>query len=410
MRPENNLRLRLFQTMKFIALERLGLFVPIPGINQELFSSEHFNNAISNLLNVFDSNQAPKLSVFALGIIPYINATITIQILSSTFPGLKKLQNEEGELGRKKLNKITRYLSFCFASIESLGIVLQLQKYAFDWNLYFVVQTTLTLISGAMLVMWFADNISYQGIGSGASIIIFVNIASAFAKFVLSQILVRSIKLSDFASYFALIIFSIACVIFVQEAIRKVPITSAKQLDSSSLYSNDYFLPLRINQGGVMPIILASSLLALADYVIKYGSVKIRVVYFVNGGLLLKVLLLLLYSAFIVFFNYLYCSIVLNCLELSNNLKKASVVVPSIRPGKTTEKFFKNTLNNLTLFGSFFLTFIVLTPTLLEFLFNFRVFKGLAISSLLIVVGVAIDFVKQSKTYLIAKNYENMVD
>nr|NP_045170.1 preprotein translocase subunit SecY [Cyanidium caldarium]P46249.2 RecName: Full=Protein translocase subunit SecY [Cyanidium caldarium]AAF12924.1 unknown [Cyanidium caldarium]WDB00295.1 preprotein translocase subunit SecY [Cyanidium caldarium] len=409
MRPENNLRLRLFQTMKFIALERLGLFVPIPGIDQKLFSSDYSNNAISNLLNVFDNNQAPKLSVFALGIIPYINATITIQILSSAFPALKKLQSEEGEIGKKKLNKITKYLSFCFAFIESLAIVLRLQKYAFDWNLYFIVQTTLILISGAMLVMWLADNISYKGIGTGASVIIFVNIASAFAKFLLNQLFVHSIKFLDFASYFALIVFSIACIVFVQEAIRKVPIISAKQLDSTSFYSNDYFLPLRINQGGVMPIILASSLLALVDYVIRYGLSTLQAVYFINDILPFKILFLLLYSAFIIFFNYLYCSLVLNCFELSNNLKKASVVIPSIRPGKMTEKFFKDTLDNLTLFGSGFLAFIVLAPNFLEFVFHIRVFKGLAVSSLLIVVGVAIDLIKQSKTYVIAKNYENMV-
>nr|WDB00711.1 preprotein translocase subunit SecY [Cavernulicola chilensis] len=411
-----NVKARILLTIKLILIARIGIFIPIPGIDYDAFANSSTKYFISNTLNIFTGGSFTPVGILSLGITPYLNASIVIQLLTTAIPALEKLQKEDGAVGKKKISQFTRYLSLFWSFIQAIGVSFWLKPYVFEWNIYFIFRTTLLLAAGSMLIMWFAETITEQGIGNGTSIIIFINIISNMSKVISRMFLAdQSPSSKNLFIYTIILLIIILGIIIVQESIRKIPIISARQLGKHDTQNNSHnqnsYLPLRLNQSGVMPIIFASSILVLPTYILQLTNNSYITLFL---SLLLpsspiQSIYFLFYFILILFFSYFYTSVVVNPEELSQNLKKMAVTVPGLKPGDITKRFLKKTLNKLTFLGAIFLTFIATIPTLLEKLTGLTVFRGFGATSILIVVGVAIDTSKQLQTYLISKNYENMM-
>ena len=404
---------RVILTFLLIILSRFGTFIPVPGVDHDAFYQSISNNPIVSFLNIFSGGGFASIGVFALGIVPYINASILIQLGTTSIPSLEKLQKEEGEAGRQKISQLTRYISLGWAIIQSVGISFWVRPYVFNWDLQFVVEMTLALTTGSMLVMWISEQITEKGIGNGASMLIFVNIISGLPKLIQKSSVSIENKSNLFELFILAVIFLIMIIgiIFIQEGTRRIPVISARQLGKGQLQNKTSYLPLRLNQGGVMPIIFASAFLVLPAYVsqITTNPIILSIATLLSPSSTNKSIYLLFYFLLILFFSYFYASLILNPSDVSKNLKKMESSIPGIRPGKATTDYLQKTLNRLTFLGALFLAFIALVPSLIENMTNISTFKGLGATSLLILVGVAIDTSKQVQTYLISKNYENIL-
>jgi len=412
-RNTNDIQPRLITTIILLVLSRFGTFIPIPGVDHDAFYQSISTNPLVSFLNIFSGGGFASIGLFALGIVPYINASIGIQLATTSIPSLEKLQKEEGEAGRQKISQITRYLALIWSIIQSLGIAFWVRPYVFDWNTQFIIEMSLSLTTGSMLVMWISEQITEKGVGNGASMLIFVNIISGLPK-LLQQ---TSYSSNSSATFYQLTLLAfiflimILGIIFVQEGTRRIPIISARQLSKGQSQNKTSYLPLRLNQGGVMPIIFASAFLVLPGYITQITTNK-QILNLVgslspNGGN--KTIYLLFYFSLILFFSYFYASLILNPSDISKNLKKMESSIPGIRPGKATTDYLQKTLNRLTFLGALFLAFIAVIPSIIENITEISTFKGLGATSLLILVGVAIDTSKQIQTYLISKNYENIM-
>jgi preprotein translocase subunit SecY len=325
---------------------------------------------------------------------------------------LEKLQKEEGEAGRQKISQITRYVALGWAVVQSIGVSFWVRPYVFNWDTQFILEMTIALTTGSILVMWISEQITEKGIGNGASMLIFVNIISGLPKLIQqSSSSVRPNSISELLILAFIFLVMIIGIIFIQEGTRRIPVISARQLGKGQIENKTSYLPLRLNQGGVMPIIFASAFLVLPAYISQLTTnsivINIAMLFSPNGGN--KTLYLLFYFLLILFFSYFYASLILNPADVSKNLKKMESSIPGVRPGKATTDYLQKTLNRLTFLGALFLAFIAVVPSIIENLTNISTFKGLGATSLLILVGVAIDTSKQVQTYLISKNYESIL-
>jgi preprotein translocase subunit SecY len=404
---------RVILTFLLIILSRFGTFIPVPGVDHDAFYQSISNNPIVSFLNIFSGGGFASIGVFALGIVPYINASILIQLGTTSIPSLEKLQKEEGEVGRQKISQITRYIALTWAIIQSVGVSFWVRPYVFNWDIQFVIEMTLALTTGSMLVMWISEQITEKGIGNGASMLIFVNIISGLPKLIQksSGSLENKSNLFELFALALIFLIMIIGIIFIQEGTRRIPIISARQLGKGQIQNKTSYLPLRLNQGGVMPIIFASAFLVLPAYVsqITTNPIILSIATLLSPSSTNKGIYLLFYFLLILFFSYFYASLILNPSDVSKNLKKMESSIPGVRPGKATTDYLQKTLNRLTFLGALFLAFIALVPSLIESVTNISTFKGLGATSLLILVGVAIDTSKQVQTYLISKNYENIL-
>ncbi len=404
---------RVILTFLLIILSRFGTFIPVPGVDHDAFYQSISNNPIVSFLNIFSGGGFASIGVFALGIVPYINASILIQLGTTSIPTLEKLQKEEGEAGRQKISQITRYIALGWAVIQSIGVSFWVRPYVFNWDIQFVIEMTLALTTGSMLVMWISEQITEKGIGNGASMLIFVNIISGLPKLLQqgSGNVKTETNLFELIALASIFLIMIIGIIFIQEGTRRIPIISARQLGKGQIQNKTSYLPLRLNQGGVMPIIFASAFLVLPAYIsqITNNSIILSVTNLLSPSSTNKTIYLIFYFLLILFFSYFYASLILNPADVAKNLKKMESSIPGIRPGKATTDYLQKTLNRLTFLGALFLAFIALVPSLIESITNISTFKGLGATSLLILVGVAIDTSKQVQTYLISKNYENIL-
>jgi len=404
---------RVILTFLLIILSRFGTFSPVPGVDHDAFYQSISNNPIVSFLNIFSGGGFASIGVFALGIVPYINASILIQLGTTSIPTLEKLQKEEGEAGRQKISQITRYIALGWAVIQSIGVSFWVRPYVFNWDIQFVIEMTLALTTGSMLVMWISEQITEKGIGNGASMLIFVNIISGLPKLLQqgSGNVKTETNLFELIALASIFLIMIIGIIFIQEGTRRIPIISARQLGKGQIQNKTSYLPLRLNQGGVMPIIFASAFLVLPAYIsqITNNSIILSVTNLLSPSSTNKTIYLIFYFLLILFFSYFYASLILNPADVAKNLKKMESSIPGIRPGKATTDYLQKTLNRLTFLGALFLAFIALVPSLIESVTNISTFKGLGATSLLILVGVAIDTSKQVQTYLISKNYENIL-
>ncbi|MFB2644842.1 preprotein translocase subunit SecY [Raphidiopsis sp. BLCC-F218] len=412
------LRGRLLVTVGLLILVRLGIFLPVPGIDRERFAQAiSGNNAIFGLLDIFSGRGLSTLGVFALGILPFINASIIIQLLTAAIPSLENLQKNEGEAGRRKISQITRYVSLGWAILQSTAFsALFLQQFALNPGPIFVAETAIALTAGSMFVMWASELITERGIGNGASLLIFVNIVASLPKSLGDTIdLVQVGGREIVGRVIVLVLVFVATIIgivFVQEGIRRIPIISAKNIGKKHLGQQRSFLPLRLNQGGVMPIIFAAAILSLplliANFTKNVELANIVNTYLSPSGSSSWVYALV-YMVSIIFFSYFYSSLILNPVDVAQNLKKMGSSIPGIRPGKATSEYIERVSNRLTFLGAMFLGLVAIIPTAVESTLNVPTFRGLGATSLLILVGVAIDTARQIQTYVISQRYEGMV-
>lgn len=411
------LRGRLLVTIGMLILIRLGIYIPVPGIDREAFQQGLQGSGLGNLIGILDilaGGGISALGIFALGILPYINASIIMQLMAAAIPSLEDLQKNEGEAGRRKISQITRYVALAWAIFQSIGISLFISQYAVNPGPAFIAQTVLALTAGSMFVMWVGELITERGVGNGASLLIFVSIVST-----LPRSLGQTIELAQSGDrslvggvIILLLVFLVMIVgiVFVQEGTRRIPIISARRQVGRRLYlEKSSYLPLRLNQGGVMPIIFASMVLFLPASLVQFlpnNDLLNQVIRYLSPG---HWLYIVVYLALILFFSYFYASLIVNPVDMSQNLKKMGASIPGIRPGKATSEYIERVLNRLTFLGAIFLGLVAIIPTAVEGATQVRTFQGLGATSLLILVGVAIDTAKQIQTYVISQRYEGMV-
>ena len=413
------LRGRLLVTVGILILVRLGIFLPVPGIDRPKFAEAiSGNNSIFGLLDIFSGRGLSTLGIFALGILPFINASIIIQLLTAAVPSLENLQKNEGEAGRRKISQITRYVTVGWAIIQSVAFsALFLQQFALNPGPIFVAETAIALTAGSMFVMWASELITERGIGNGASLLIFVNIVASLPKALGDTIDLVQVGGREIVGRVIVLVLvfmlTIVGIVFVQEGMRRIPIISARrQVGRKVLAEQRSYLPLRLNSGGVMPIIFAAAILSLPLLVANFTKnpelANIVNTYLTPGGSAPWVYALV-YLTSIVFFSYFYSSLILNPVDVAQNLKKMGSSIPGIRPGKATSEYIERVTNRLTFLGAIFLGLVAIIPTAVESALKVPTFKGLGATSLLILVGVAIDTAKQIQTYVISQRYEGMV-
>lgn len=423
------LRGRLLVTVGLLILARFGVFVPLPGIDRARLAADIQNNPVIGFLDIFSGGGIAAVGIFALGILPYINASIIIQLLTAAIPALEKLQKDEGEAGRRKISQYTRIVAGVWSVIQSVGITVGLlARYATNGSSpIFIAQTALALAAGSMFVMWLSELITERGIGNGASLLIFVNIVSSLPKTLGQTIEIAQTggreTVGKVVILLLIFLVMIVGIVFVQEGSRRIPIISARRQVGKRLYrERTSYLPLQLNQGGVMPIIFASSVLIVPaslagfarsggekGFLAPVGQALNQVANYLNPNGPAPWLYVLVYLVLIVFFSYFYASLIVNPVDMSQNLKKMGASIPGIRPGKATSDYVERVLNRLTFLGAIFLGLVAVVPTAVESATGVTTLRGLGATSLLILVGVAIDTARQVRTYVISQRYEGMV-
>ena len=414
------LRGRVVTTLGLLLVVRLGIYIPMPGIDREAFKTFiDQGGQLIGFLDIFTGGGISTLGIFALGILPFINASIIIQLLTASLPQLEDLQKNEGEAGRRKIAQITRYVALGWGLVQSTVFALILRKYAVAGlgETEFVIQTSLALVTGSMVVMWLSEIITEKGIGQGASLVIFLNIVATLPKALSSTI--EKAQTGDRADVLGIIILlivfliTIVGIIFVQEGARRIPIVSAKsQMGGSGLLpSRQSYLPLKLNAGGVMPIIFASALIFLPITIANFtqNPLLIKAASSLNPGSSNPWPYAITFFALILGFAYFYASLTINPVDIASNLKKGGVAIPGVRPGGSTSNYLSGVQNRLTLLGGLFLGSVAIVPAAVERATNVQTFQGLGATSLLILVGVAIDTSKQVQTYVISQRYEGLV-
>jgi preprotein translocase subunit SecY len=434
-----DLRKRIFFTLALLAVYRLGGHIPTPGINADLLQQffEQNRGTFLGFVDLFSGGQLRRLTIFALGIMPYITASIILQLLTVVYEPLARLQ-KEGELGRKKITQWTRYLTVILSALQSMAIAVSLQGsnqgFVTNPGATFVLMTMLTLTTGSAFIMWLGEQITERGIGNGMSLLIFAGIVVGLPRAMAD--LYQKVSTNAWGALtpiylVALIVLMVAVVafiVFVERSERRIPVQYAKRVVGRRVMGGQStHLPLRVNSGGVMPVIFASSILTLpqtAGFALRDNKFFGKIIDALQWG---EPMYTLLYSIGIIFFAYFYVSIVFNPNEVGDNMRKYGGFIPGIRPGKRTADYINEVLTRITLVGAFYLILISIIPEwmiagirlhhlpLIGHLFEWlptAVTNGLGVNfyfggtSLLIVVGVAMDTVNQIESQLIMRHYE----
>jgi len=417
MAQASGLRGRLLITIGILILIRVGIFIPLPGIDRAIFTAAVHGNKAIGFLDIFTGGGFSALGIFALGIIPYINASIILQLMTTALPNLENLQKNEGEAGRRKISQYTRYVAAGIALVQSFLASLWLQNNipgaVLNPGFSFSLETTFALTAGAMFVMWAGELVTEKGVGNGASLVIFLSIVAGLPRSLGSTIALAqadSSRVGGILLLFLVFLVMIVGIVFVQEGTRRIPIISARRQVGKKLYrEQSSYLPLKLNQGGVMPIIFASTFLILPSFLGQTFSNNQVVAGLTNFFAPNTWGYVLLYLFLIVGFSYFYSSLIVNPEDMSKNLKKMGSSVPGIRPGTATSTYLSGVLNRLTLLGAVFLGAVAIVPTAIERSTGVTTFSGIGATSLLILVGVAIETSKQIQTYVISQRYEGMV-
>ena len=410
---------KILKILTLLLLVRLGLYVPVPGVDLNIFDQGQALSSVFSFAKSLVGNSF--LSIGSIGILPYINASIILQLLIPLFPNLERLQKEEGELGRQQIRKYTRYLTVAWALVLSTALaIFGVKPLIFDWTFFRGLEIILALTTGSVLSMWFAELITEEGLGNGSSMLIFINIVGGIPnslgkirdKISISESL--SSNLTLFAESFLIYLFIVTVIIIFQDAYKKIDIISAKQLNASpnpleksqqmSQITNS-FIPLKLNQGGIMPLVFSTTIATFLFYPLQIVLSKISII---DGAQLTSVLTFasfVLNLFLIVFFSTFYALLVLKPKDLSENLTKMAYNIPGIKQGKETVQHLEQIISRLAFMGGIFLAFLAFFPILVGNLFQFNIFKNL--TSLIILVGVITDVTSQVKGYLVSQNYES---
>ena len=413
------LKRRLLVTALLLAVYRIGVYIPTPGIDTQALSALFAAQAgtLFGLIDMFSGGAVSRFSIFTLGIMPYISASIILQLLTVVIPQLEKL-SKEGELGRKKITQYTRYGTILLSVIQGLGIAVGLESvagggggsvvYQPGWS--FRLMTVLTLTSGTAFLMWLGEQITERGIGNGISLIIFAGIVARFPSgLVRTFTLVRTGEMGLFTGLLLLLIMVavVAIIIYFERAHRRIPVQYARRIVGRRVYGGQStHLPLKVNTAGVIPPIFASSILlfpaTLANF-IKHPYTKMISNALTPGSVPYE----LLYIGFIIFFCYFYTAVTFNPVDVADNMKKYGGFVPGIRPGKKTAEYIDRILTRITLGGAIYVSAICVLPSILISRFNVPFYFGG--TGLLIVVGVAMDTIQQIESHLITRHYEGFL-
>jgi len=415
-----DLRRRVLFTLGILALFRLGTAIPLPGVNAKALAAffAQQKGTIFGFLDMFSGGAMRRVSIFALGVMPYINASIIMSLLQTAVPYLEKL-SKEGEIGRRKITQITRYLTVLIAGIQGFGFTLWLktmkmpggEQVLYGSGFGFRLLIILTIIVGTLLCMWLGEQITENGIGNGISLIIFTGIVARLpASIKNTWTLVRTGELSLLGALFFLIlaIGITALVVLVEQAHRRIPVQYTRRIVGRKVYGGQStYLPLKVDQAGVIAVIFAVAFMTFPLTVSQFfpnSPFFQKVSDWLNRG---SVLYNIVYAALIVFFCYFYTAITFNPEDISENLKKWGGYIPGIRPGKPTADYINKILTRITLIGAVFVVFIAIMPQFLRVHFKAPFWFGG--TALLIAVGVALDTVGQLEAHLIMRHYEGFM-
>lgn len=412
-----DLKYRLLFLLVAIIIFRVGSYIPVPGLNplrlQELFNGQQ--NNIVGLFNMFSGGALMRFSVFALGIMPYISASIIVQLLTVLSPQLAELR-KEGESGQRKINKYTRYGTVVLSTFQAIGVTKMLVAHgvAIAPGLSFYLTTTITLVTGTMFLMWLGEQVTERGIGNGISMIIFAGIVAGLPAALgrtLEQVREGQLQVIYLLLIAAAVVGVIAFVVFMERAQRRITINYARRMQGGKIYSaQSTHLPLKINMSGVIPPIFASSLILFPASIAQWfgngkgmewlGSLSVAL----QQG---QPLHMLLFSAGIIFFCFFYTALVFNPKETAENLKKSGAFIPGIRPGEQTARYIDTVMTRLTLAGSIYVTLVCLLPEFLILAWNVPFYFGG--TSLLIIVVVVMDFMAQVQAHIMSNQYESLL-
>jgi preprotein translocase subunit SecY len=410
------LKSRIFFTLALLAVYRIGAHIPTPGINGEQLSKflAEKGGALMGFFDMFSGGALSRVTIFALGIMPYISASIILQLLTVVIPAIGKLA-KEGEAGRKKIVRYTRYGTVIISAIQSFGIAAGLEGMAGGafvqnpgWS--FKILTMITLTSGTAFIMWLGEQITERGIGNGISLIIFAGIVARFPNAAISTF--RLIKAGEVSIFFiillvAMMVAIVGAIIYIERGQRKIPVQYAKRVVGRKIYGGQStHLPLKVNTSGVIPPIFASSIIMFPATVAGFIAIPWvqAIARQLSPG---TVLYTLLYVGMIFFFAYFYTAIIFNPVDIADNLKKYGGYIPGIRPGQKTSEYIYRVLSRLTFVGGIYLAVVCIIPEILIQRFNMPFYFGG--TSLLIAVGVGLDTISQIESHLITRSYEGLL-
>lgn len=412
------LRTRIFFTIGLLIIYRLGTYIPVPGIDAAALREfmQGASSGLGGILSMFTGGALGRMGIFALGIMPYISASIIVQLLTALVPSLEQMK-KEGEQGRKKINQITRYSTVALATFQAWGLAVSLQNgdLAHEPGLFFLISVVITLVGGTMFLMWVGEQITARGIGNGISLIIFVGIVAeipaALASF-FAQGRAGAISTPVILGVMVMVVAVIGFVVFMERALRKIHIQYPRRQVGMKIYDGgSSHLPIKVNPAGVIPAIFASSLLLLPTTISTFSGantgpvMSIILAYFGPG----QPLYLLFYVAMVVFFAYFYtANVAFKSDEVADNLKNQGGFIPGIRPGKKTEDYLDYVVARVLVIGSAYLAAVCLLPEILRSQLSIPFYFGG--TSVLIVVSVTMDTINQVQSHLLAHQYEGLIE
>jgi len=409
-----DLRKKIFTVLALLVVFRLFAAVPVPGIDVSRLKSIFASNQLLGILNVFSGGTMDNLSIVMLGVGPYITASIIMQLLTMIFPKMKEMYHEEGEAGRMKFNQITRYLTIPLSLIQAYAYlnILVSQKALSALAFPTMIKDIILITAGTMLVMWIGELISEYKIGNGISLIIFAGIISRIPNTIRTAIIsYQPSMLTGYIAFLVVAIVIIAGVVIVNEAERKVPVSYAKRVRGNKMFGGvSTYLPLKVNQAGVIPIIFAISIMLFPQFIGQIiAALKtewaLKVSSFLINLFNNQILYSSLYFILVLLFTYFYTMVTFDPKEISQNLQKNGGFIPGIRPGQPTATFLSQILNRITLVGALFLGLIAVFPSLMK-LVSGNAALTIGGTSVLIVVSVALETAKQIKSQLVMREYE----
>lgn len=418
---QSSLAKRLGWTFLLLCCYRIGVHVPIPGVDAAALAAyfKSLSGTLFDMFDMFSGGGLSNVSVFALGVMPYISASIIMQLLQVVSPDIKRMAKEEGQAGRRKITQYTRYLTVLITLVQGLFISIGLESMTspdgtpivLNAGWHFRMVTMATFTAGSMLVMWLGEQITERGIGNGISLIIFCGIVVGIPRGIMQSMdLIKSGSMSIFLAVIIVLLMAavLTAIVFVERAQRRIPISYAKrQIGRKMFGGQNTHLPLRVNTAGVIPPIFASSLLLFPATVGQFSTneyVRMVTDFFAPHDVLYNVL----YVVLIFFFCYFYTAIIIDPKDMAENLKKNGGFVPGIRPGERTQEYIDTVLSRLTLSGAVYISAISLLPMLMIAKFNVPFYFGG--TSLLILVGVAMDFMNQVESHMISTQYQGLMN
>ncbi|GKV18179.1 hypothetical protein SLEP1_g28600 [Rubroshorea leprosula] len=408
---------KFLKLLGYLALSRLGIYIPLGGVNREAFVGNLDQNSFLSTLDSFSGGGIGRLGICSLGIVPFINAQIVFQLLAQIYPKLQDLQKREGEAGRKKVLQYTRYASVGFAIVQAIGQVLYLRPYVDDFSTEWVLSSVVLLTLGSVFTTYIGERISDLKLGNGTSLLIFTNIISYLpASF--GRAVAQAFQDGNYIGLISLIIsffLLVLGIVYVQEAERKIPLNYASRYTSrSGGLQKSAYLPFKVNSAGVMPIIFSTSSLALPGTLARFtGTSTLKnAALALNPGGKIKDFDCSLYLPtnilLIAFFNYYYTFLQLDPDDVSEQLKRQGASIPLVRPGKTTAAFLKTVLRRISVLGSAFLAILAAGPAVIEQTTHLTAFRGFAGTSVLILVGCATDTARKVQAEIISQKYKNI--